>query len=107
MDNDKFESVNKIPTGERMEVRLGLGRSNLGSWWMDGEGTIGHNCLHQLDGGTNPAWFSRVANGYDPVGGCFRAYCMTCGTDAPEEVFQFASLKRFGKIYKKAMERKE
>lgn len=106
MGDDKFEALNKIPTGERIEIQLGRKRSNLGAWWLDAEGTIGHDCLHQMDLGKFPAWFSRVARGYDPVQGCFRSYCMTCGTDAPEEVFEFADLRKFGKGLKQSVERK-
>jgi hypothetical protein len=79
-------------------------RTNLGAWWLDSEGTIGHDCLHHVDG-TSPIWFSRVARGFDPIQGCFRAYCMTCGIDAPEEVFEFADLRKFGTKYAKALEK--
>ena len=88
--------MNPIPTGDRIEVYLKAKRSNLGAWWLDQDGTVGHDCLHQMDCGTSPAWLSKVARGYDPVHGCFRNYCMTCGADAPEEVFEFAQLTKFG-----------
>ena len=104
MADNKFEVVGKPPVGDRIEIILGRKKVNLGAWWMDNEGTVGHDCLHHLNGG-KAFWYSRVARGYDPVNGCFRSYCMSCGADAPEEVFNFANLRKFGETYKDAMKR--
>ena len=104
----KFEVIGKIPTtNNRPEVILGRGISNIGPWFMDENGTVGHNCLHVvLNNDEEPPWYGRIYDGYDPCKGLFRKFCMACGVTCPDEVTEFAKLQRFGQRYSKAAERK-
>lgn len=104
MAGNEFTVTGRLPRGERIEVRLKRKRSNLGAWWLDEEGTVGHNCLHEFDCNAFPAWFSKVARGFDPVQGTFRAYCLSCGVDVPQQVFIFADLRRLGSQLTEVME---
>jgi hypothetical protein len=76
----------------------------LENWWMDEEGTIGHDCKKWLNDNAmkgynsnnrlDTIYIGRTMKGYNPIKGVFGRVCVNCGEDAPDWLEQHSMLRR-------------
>lgn len=90
----KLTTYNEFGAHYRKHIILGKKRSRLEDWWIDDEGSIGHDCNFKINQGMEPLFFGKTFNGWNPIVGRFLRTCTNCGEEAPKELEIHSKLRR-------------